>query len=77
MRGRLGGRIGVPFGPAVGKAQGVFHLADVLLARQYLGWPIVRTAFDTSGRVAPALSASPAGHVQLFAQIKVNGGTLA
>lgn len=44
MRGRLGGRIGVPFGPRVGRATGVFHLADVMQAAKYIGWPIVRSA---------------------------------
>ena len=42
MRGRLGGRIGLPLGPLVGRATGMFHIADVMQAKKYIGWPIVR-----------------------------------
>lgn len=75
MRGRRAGRIGLPFGPLVGKAGGIFHLAEVLLARKAGGWPIV-TAPVVSGGIAAAVKTSPTAHVQ-FAQVKVDGGTLA
>ena len=74
MRGRRAGRIGIPLGPLVGKAGGVFHLAEVLLARKSTGWPII-TAQVQSGDIAPVMRVSPAMHIQ-FTQLKVNGGTL-
>lgn len=74
MRGRRGGRIGIPLGPLVGKANGVWHLAEVLLFKKSGGWPAVTSV--SSGRVADAVRTSPTGHIQ-FTQLKVNGGTLA
>lgn len=74
MRGRRAGRIGIPLGPRVGKASGIFHLAEVLLARKSTGWPII-TAQVQSGDIAPVMRVSPAMHIQ-FTQLKINGGTL-
>ncbi|NBW14689.1 MAG: hypothetical protein EBR82_42490 [Caulobacteraceae bacterium] len=74
MRGRRGGRIGIPLGPLVGKAGGIWHLAEVLLAKKSDGWPTV-TAAASSSRIAYAVRVSPAMHIQ-FTQLKVNGGTL-
>jgi len=75
MRGRRAGRIGIPLGPLTGKAGGIWHLAEVLLAKKSGGWPTV-TAAASSSRSAEAVRTSPTAHIQ-FTQVKVNGGTLA
>lgn len=74
MRGRRGGRIGIPLGPLVGKANGVWHLAEVLLFKKAGGWPAVTTV--SAGRDAPAVVCSPTTHIT-FEQVKVTGGSLA
>lgn len=73
MRGRPGSRIGVAVYPPTGRAEGIWWLGDVYLGRRVGNWPIETTV--VTGRVAPAMSSSPASQIQ-FTQIKTDGGTL-
>lgn len=75
MRGRRAGRIGIPLAPLVGKANGIFHLADVLLARKSTGWPVV-TEQVQSGAIAASVRISPTPHVARLVEVKVNRGSL-
>lgn len=75
MQGRPAGRIGIPFGPRTGRANGLFRLAEILVARKSTGWPIDSSA-QASSRVAPAIASSATEHLK-FTQVKTDGGTLA
>ena len=76
MRGRRGGRVGIPIGPAVGQASGVFHVGEVLPYKKSGGWPVVTSGIpDGNARIAPVFLISPTPHIR-FEQVKVNGGTL-
>lgn len=72
MRGRSGGRVGVPFAPSVGAANGVFHVSEVLWAKKFSSWPIV----GTSAASAPAVRLSSHSHAKITS-IKSNGGSVA
>lgn len=75
MQGRPAGRIGVAAGPTTGRANGIFRLSEVLIAKKSTGWP-VEAGSQSASYVAPALASSPTGQVQ-YTQVKTDGGTLA